>query len=192
VSLDAFETGPGRQFRFAPSLRRPWLGCVRTVAQQRTQPEGSTRPEAAAYDARRSKSGGHFVADKYPFLSDGWFDAASKLIEEHGAEAPPGTSLVMNLEVANGDETVEFHMGSKDGQTMFGKGKADGADVTLSTDMDTAKAVFVSGDQQAGMQAFMSGKVRVQGDMTKMMMAQAGGGGGSTPALTEALQAITE
>jgi putative sterol carrier protein len=131
------------------------------------------------------------VADKYPFLSDEWFDAAQKLIAEHGAEAPPGTSLVMNLEVSDGDKTVEFHMGSKDGNTMFGKGKADGADVTLSTDMDTAKAVFVSGDQQAGMQAFMSGKVRVQGDMTKMMMAQAGGGGGSTPALTQALQDIT-
>ena len=29
------------------------------------------------------------------------------------------------------------------------------------------------------MQAFMAGKVRVQGDMTKLMMAQAGGGGGA-------------
>jgi putative sterol carrier protein len=131
------------------------------------------------------------VADKYPFLSDEWFDAATKLIAEHGAEAPPGVSLVMNLEVAKGDQTIEFHMGSKDGQTMFGKGKADGADLTLSTDIDTAREVFVSGNQQAGMQAFMSGKVRVQGDMTKLMTAQAGGGG-TNPALTEALQAITE
>jgi putative sterol carrier protein len=131
------------------------------------------------------------VADKYPFLSDEWFDAATKLITEHGAEAPPGVSLVMNLEVAKGDQTIDFHMGSKDGQTMFGKGKADGADLTLSTDIDTAREVFVSGNQQAGMQAFMSGKVRVQGDMTKLMTAQAGGGG-TNPALTEALQAITE
>ena len=131
------------------------------------------------------------MADKYPFLSDEWFDAATKLIAEHGAEAPPGVSLVMNLEVAKGDQTIEFHMGSKDGQTMFGKGKADGADLTLSTDIDTAREVFVSGNQQAGMQAFMSGKVRVQGDMTKLMTAQAGGGG-TSPALTEALQAITE
>ena len=131
------------------------------------------------------------MADKYPFLSDEWFDAATKLIAEHGAAAPPGVSLVMNLEVASGDQTIEFHMGSKDGATMFGKGKADGADLTLSTDMDTAREVFVSGNQQAGMQAFMSGKVRVQGDMTKLMTAQASGGG-TNPALTEALQAITE
>jgi putative sterol carrier protein len=131
------------------------------------------------------------VADKYPFLSDEWFDAADKLIKEHAPTAPPTTNLVMNLEVAHGDKTIEFHMGSKDGQALFGKGKADGADLTLSTDMDTARSVFVSGDQQAGMQAFMAGKVRVQGDMTKLMMAQAGGGG-SSPALTEALQSITE
>ena len=40
------------------------------------------------------------------------------------------------------------------------------------------------------MQAFMAGKVRIQGDMTKLMMAQAGSSGGNTQ-LTEALQSIT-
>ena len=131
------------------------------------------------------------MADKYPFLSDAWFDAADKLIKEHSAAAPPGVNLVMNLEVSSGENTIEFHMGSKDGSTLFGKGKLDGADLTMSTDMDTARSVFVSGDQAAGMQAFMAGKVRVQGDMTKLMMAQAGGGG-TSPGLTEALQSITE
>jgi putative sterol carrier protein len=131
------------------------------------------------------------VADKYRFLSDEWFAAAEQLIKEHDQPAPPNANLVMNLEVADGDSTIQFHMGSRDGATLFGKGQADGADLTLSTDIDTAREVFVSGNQQAGMQAFMSGKVRVQGDMTKLMMAQAGGGG-ANPALSEALQAITE
>jgi putative sterol carrier protein len=131
------------------------------------------------------------VADKYPFLSDPWFDAVDKLIAEHAATAPPGQSLVMNLEVANGDAVIAFHMGSKDGETLFGRGHAEGADLTLATDIDTAREVFVSGNQQAGMQAFMAGKVRIQGDMTKLMMAQAGGGG-ANPALTQALQEITE
>lgn len=131
------------------------------------------------------------MADKFPFLSDEWFDEATKLIDHHGTGAPPTTNLVMNLEVADGDNTVQFHMGAKDGETLFGKGHTDGADLTMSTDIETARSVFVSGDQQAGMQAFMAGKVRVQGDMTKLMMAQAGGSGGNA-ALTEALQAITE
>jgi putative sterol carrier protein len=128
------------------------------------------------------------VPDKYQFLSDPWFDAAEKLIQEHQPEVPP-TNLVMNLEVASGDDTVKFFMGSKNGDVLFGKGTTDGADLTMSTDIDTARAVFISGDQQAGMQAFMAGKVRVQGDMTKLMMQ---GGGGANAALTAALQGITE
>ena len=128
------------------------------------------------------------MAEKYPFLSDAWFDAAAKVISEHDAGAPPGTNVLMNLEVDDAGNKVLFHMGAKDGATLFGKGHIDGADLTMSTDIDTAKAVFVSGDQQAGMQAFMAGKVRVQGDMTKLMMSQ---GQGGNPGLTEALQSIT-
>ena len=131
------------------------------------------------------------MADKYAFLSDQWFDAASKLISEHGAGGPPAPNLVMNLVVTDGDKKTEFHMGSKDGATMFGKGHTDGADLTLTTDIATAREVFVANNPAAGMQAFMAGKVRIQGDMTKLMMAQSGGQGGN-PQLTEALQSITE
>jgi putative sterol carrier protein len=131
------------------------------------------------------------VTDKHAFLSDGWFEAAAKLIDHHSAEGPPAPNLVMNLEVTDGDKKTDFHMGAKDGQTLFGKGHTDGADLTLSTDIDTAREVFVANNPAAGMQAFMAGKVRIQGDMTKLMMAQAGGQGGNTQ-LTEALQSITE
>ena len=113
------------------------------------------------------------MPEKYPFLSDAWFDAAEKLIREHETAAPP-VNLVMNLEVADGDRTIEFFMGAKNGETLFGKGKTDAADLTLSTDIDTARQVFVSGDQQAGMQAFMAGKVKVEGDMAKLMALTAG------------------
>jgi putative sterol carrier protein len=142
---------------------------------------------AAPNDARHQEAS---VADKYPFLSDAWFDAAAKIISENDTGAPPHQNVVLNLEVENGADKTLFHMGSRDGATLFGKGHDDGADVTLSTDIDTAKSVFIDGNPQAGMQAFMSGKVRVQGDMTKLMMAQ--GSGGGNPGLTEALQGITE
>jgi len=131
------------------------------------------------------------VADKHAFLSDEWFDAAAKVIAEHANDGPPAPNLVMNLEVEDGTNKTEFHMGSRDGTTMFGKGHTDGADLTLATDIETAREVFVANNPAAGMQAFMAGKVRIQGDMTKLMMAQAGGQGGN-PALTEALQSITE
>ncbi|MBA2326097.1 MAG: SCP2 sterol-binding domain-containing protein, partial [Actinobacteria bacterium] len=52
-----------------------------------------------------------------------------------------------------------------------------------------AKEVFVSNNPQAGMQAFMAGKVKVQGDMAKLMASQQQGG---NPKLQEAIQAATE
>ena len=45
-------------------------------------------------------------------------------------------------------------------------------DLTMTTDWDTARKIFVEQDQAAGMQAFMAGKIKVQGDMMKMMAMQ--------------------
>jgi hypothetical protein len=89
-------------------------------------------------------------------------------------------------------DDVQMHMGARDGKGDWGRGHRDGADVTLTTDYGTAKEIFVSGNPQAGMQAFMAGKVKVQGDMAKLMAAQQGGGGPGNPELSQALHDITE
>jgi hypothetical protein len=127
----------------------------------------------------------------FAFLSDDWFAEVEKLVAEHGADAPAGHPVVVNVIVTDtpfGDER-QMHMGAKDGKGEMGVGLVDDADVTLTTDYATAKDVFVSGNQQAGMQAFMAGKVKVQGDMTKLMMGQQGGG---NQELSTAIQGITE
>jgi putative sterol carrier protein len=51
-------------------------------------------------------------------------------------------------------------------------GHLDSPDLTVTTDYATARAIFLEQDPQAGMQAFLSGKVKVEGDMTKMMQLQ--------------------
>jgi putative sterol carrier protein len=135
------------------------------------------------------------VADKYAFLSDEWFSEVERLVAENSDNAAPAhANVLVNLTITGtpfGDER-HLHMGAKEGQGAFAIGHADGADVTLTTDYATAKDVFVSGNPQAGMQAFMAGKVKVQGDMTKLMAAQAGGGGGGNDALQQAIQEMTE
>jgi hypothetical protein len=131
------------------------------------------------------------VADKYPFLSDEWFSIVEKLVEEHGADTNAHASIMVNLTITDtpfGDER-HMHMGTQEGKGHWGIGHQEGADVHLTTDYVTAKEVFVSGNPQAGMQAFMAGKVKVQGDMAKLM---ASGGGGGNPALSAAIQGITE
>jgi hypothetical protein len=132
---------------------------------------------------------------KHPFLSDEWFAIVEQLVEEHGTDVPDQTSITMNLTVTDtpfGDER-RMHMGAKDGRVHWGTDHVDDADLTLTTDYETAREVFITGDPQAGMQAFMAGKVRVQGDMAKLFAVQASGGGpGANGALAEAIQGITE
>ena len=132
---------------------------------------------------------------KHPFLSDEWFAIVDQLVEVHGAEVQTQASITMNASVTDtpfGDER-HLHMGTRDGRVHWGIGHVDDADLTLTTDYETAREVFVTGDPQAGMQAFMAGKVRIQGDLAKLMAAQASGvGPGANGALAEASQGITE
>ena len=51
--------------------------------------------------------------------------------------------------------------------------------------------MFVEGNQQAAMQAFMGGQIKVEGDMTKLMAMQSGGGGGADAGIQAKLQEIT-
>ncbi len=63
---------------------------------------------------------------------------------------------------------------------------------------DTAKAQIVTQDQSAVMQAFMQGKIKVEGDIAKVLTLATGGQGGSPDAqamaraITAELQQITE
>jgi putative sterol carrier protein len=47
-----------------------------------------------------------------------------------------------------------------------------GASTKITVPYDTAKRLFIDGDQSAAMQAFMSGQIKVEGDMTKLMAMQ--------------------
>lgn len=45
-------------------------------------------------------------------------------------------------------------------------------DLTVTLPYDLAKAVLIDGDAQAGAEAFLMGLVRVEGDVTKLLMFQ--------------------
>jgi putative sterol carrier protein len=74
-------------------------------------------------------------------------------------------------------------------------GHLEEPDVTVTLDYDTAKAVFVDGTAQAGMQAFMAGRVKVEGDMAKLLAAMQAQVAPANPAaleLARRIQSITE
>ena len=72
------------------------------------------------------------------------------------------------------------------------QGHLDEADLTITTDYATAKAILVDGNPQAGMQAFMAGKIKVQGDMTKMMAMQSGTPDPTQAEIAAKIKEITE
>jgi putative sterol carrier protein len=113
---------------------------------------------------------------KYPFLSQEWMDEARKIREEYrGKTAPIPHQVRMNQVITNvpfGEGTIEAHMDSTSGEMETELGHLENPDVTVTLDYDTAKAIFVDGNPQAGMQAFMAGKIKIQGDMTKLMAMQ--------------------
>jgi hypothetical protein len=131
---------------------------------------------------------------KHPFLSDEWFAIVEKLVEDHGAETPAQVDLVTNVTVTDTPFGAErhLHMSSREGRGHIGIGHAPDGHATITTDFETAKEMFISGDPQAGMQAFLQGKVRVQGDLARIMAAQAAGNPTGSLALLEAIQGITE
>jgi putative sterol carrier protein len=110
---------------------------------------------------------------KYPFLSDEWMAEAKKIREEYsGKSQAPAHKVKMNqiiTEVPFGDGTINAHMDTSSGEMEMDLGHIDDAEVTITVDYATAKAIFVDQNPQAGMQAFMSGKIKVQGDMTNLM-----------------------
>ena len=134
-----------------------------------------------------------FVAT-YPFLSDEWFVAVRAIVDARDVEIPPHATLAMNLVVTETPfgEDRQLHIGARDGKADWGTGHVTDADLTLTTDYATAREIFMSGNPQAAMQAFMEGKVKLQGDLTKLMAAQVAGTGPGAPGLAEELSAITE
>ena len=125
---------------------------------------------------------------QHQFLSDEWLDAAKAIAEEHGGGAVPA-GVTLNIVVTGGpqgDRELHFADGN------FATGLIDDAPTKLTVPYTVARAMFVEGNQQAAMQAFMGGQIKVEGDMTKLMAMQSGGGaGGDQAAAQAALQAIT-
>ncbi|MFF7706611.1 SCP2 sterol-binding domain-containing protein [Pseudomonas sp. NPDC007930] len=78
--------------------------------------------------------------------------------------AASGLDLIFGFRI---DEEKHFNLIVKNGTCELQEGENPDANVTLVTDSDTLKGI-VSGETD-GMQAFMGGKLRTEGDMMLAM-----------------------
>lgn len=131
----------------------------------------------------------------HPFLSDEWIAEAHVIRTEYRGKTQSVTASVrMNLVVTEmpfGDGDLAAHLDTTSGDFELDKGHLETAELDVTIDYLTARAILVDGNPQAAMQAFMAGKIRVQGDMTKLMALQTMPPDNTARNLAERLRAIT-
>jgi|SRR5581483_7780740 len=110
---------------------------------------------------------------RYEFLSPEWVEACREIREEYRARetvAPP--SLLVNYVVTDvpaSSGPVLAHTDTTSGTVEFELEHAPGAEVTVTLPYKAARAVLVDADATAAMQMFATGKIQVDGDVTKLL-----------------------
>ena len=104
------------------------------------------------------------------FLSDDWFAKVEELRAAAGDLEVPAqlADLQLNLTVTDGADEIKMALNGGN----LERGSIDGAPTTLIVPKDLAYKLFIQQDQSAAMQGFMSGQIKVEGDMSKMMAMQ--------------------
>ncbi|HTZ10605.1 MAG TPA: SCP2 sterol-binding domain-containing protein [Acidimicrobiales bacterium] len=132
---------------------------------------------------------------QFPFLSDEWVGEARRIREEVGeGGAAVQHQMRMNLVITDvpfGEGPIDAHMDTSGGRIELETGHLEAADLKVTLDYDTAKTILVDGNLAVGMQAFMAGKVRVEGDMAKLMMLQGSGPDATAQEVAKRLREIT-
>lgn len=132
---------------------------------------------------------------QYPFLSDDWVAESRRIREEYKDQIPEiPVSVRMNQvvnEVPFGDGVIHAHVDTSSGQLEVESGHLEAPDLTVTMTYATAKSILVDGDAQAAMNAFLGGRIKVDGDITKMIALQsAGASSASNPRAVEMVKRI--
>ena len=70
------------------------------------------------------------------------------------------------------DGEVLGHIDTSGGSTIVEAGHLDDPELTIEVPYDVAHSIFIGRDPQAALRAFMEGKIRVTGDVTKVLALQ--------------------
>jgi len=108
------------------------------------------------------------------FLSTDWLTDLNETVNAHEGfkKAIANVELTLQFDVPDAPDGAEkrYSFTIQDGSLVAAAGDADSPDATISNSYETAVAVS-KGDMNTQM-AFMSGKLKVSGNMAKIMMNQ--------------------
>ena len=109
----------------------------------------------------------------HPFLSPEWIVEARKIRDAYADRAPdPTEEIRANLVITDApftDAEIEGHVDTTGGSIIVDEGHIEDPEITVKTDYDTAKTLFVDRDPSGAMEAFMMGKVLVTGDVSRVL-----------------------
>ena len=110
---------------------------------------------------------------RYEFLSDEWFDKVDQMVAAAGdLRIPPAMKAVaVNVTITGtgGDTAGERQLFMKDG--LFVRGHQAAA-TTLTLSVELARRIFIEADAAAGVQAFLEGNIKVDGDLAQLVAMQ--------------------
>ncbi|HRC55549.1 MAG: SCP-2 sterol transfer family protein [Myxococcales bacterium] len=124
-----------------------------------------------------------------PFLSDAWFDKVDALLAAAGDLQIPAAMKDVEINVtvttAGGPVSLALEHG------VFRRGHKAGVTTSLTVGEAVARKIFVDGDVAAGVQAFLTGEIQVQGDLAKVVAMQTVEPSAPQRELTRRVAAIT-
>jgi hypothetical protein len=126
----------------------------------------------------------------YRFLTPEWFAKVAELTAAVGdLEVPKAMrDVVVNLSIQTSGGEVALCMD----RGIIRLGAAEEPDVRMQMPQDYAYKILVAGDWSAGMKGYIARKIRLQGNMRKLIPLQLYKHSGAQTALREAIQRLTD
>jgi hypothetical protein len=125
---------------------------------------------------------------RYEFLSEEWFRKVDELIAAAGdLQIPTPMKVAVNVTITS--PAGETHVFMNEGK--FSRGHQAGVDTMLTLTTELARKIFVEGDAAAGVQAYLAGEVKVDGDLAKVVGMQTVEPSAPQMALTRKIAEIT-
>jgi hypothetical protein len=123
------------------------------------------------------------------FLSDEWFAKVDELIAAAGdlqiPEPMRDAKVNVTVTAANGETKLHLEHG------LFKQGHHPAFTTTLTVGDEIARKIFVEGDAAAGVQAYLEGKIVVDGDLASVVAMQTVEPSEPQRRLTRQISAIT-
>ncbi len=106
------------------------------------------------------------------YLSEEWAKSVTEALNTNDTfkQQAAGKTVKLQNVVTGTEGETKYYFQLQDGQADVGLGELDDAEATLSADYDTSAAL--SRAELNATAAYMSGKLKIQGDLMKLMQLQ--------------------